>query len=95
MFRLLRHILHFIVVTFTPGFLKPRLTSCQEIAEMIDSPAAPTGLKAIKFRAHIFMCNCCYDYELQIKLIKLEIQKPDTPSNKSSQEEIINLLSKK
>ncbi len=68
--RLIRHLLHEIVVHFVPSFLKKNLLTCQEVSEILaKKPDLKRGRK-IKLKMHLMICNCCNDYLGQMNIIE-------------------------
>lgn len=95
--KVFRHVMHTLSTLLMPKFLQKRMISCEKVAYLLANSDSNSLLTKIQVRMHIMMCQHCYDYEKQLKIINQECNKlrsteltpEETLKIKSSKEEML------
>jgi hypothetical protein len=77
--RLIRTVLHDIVVAFAPKWIKKSMLTCEEISLILASDKQIPILTKVKLKSHLLICQCCTDYKKQISLINSAAQRIKSP----------------
>jgi len=93
-----RQFSHFLVVTFTPKFLRTRMNSCEQIAIYIANSDQNTISTKFQIRVHNMMCQCCHDFKIQVDMInkacapmkKVELTNEQKEKIQNSKQAMIN-----
>lgn len=67
-----RHLMHSMAMVIMPKSLQKKMTSCQEVAQLIANNDCNSSIRKIQIEIHTMMCQSCADYEQQIKIINKE-----------------------
>lgn len=101
--KFIRHLVHEVVVHMVPSFMRKNMLSCQDVAFILSSEDDLSLPKRVKLKLHLMICQCCTDYETQLKIInqkaykaiKLELTPEQEAKIKKSQEELVQKFTKK
>lgn len=89
LFKLIRHILHEMVVIFIPKRLRASIMpSCQRVSEMLEEQNLSLS-DGVKLRMHLFICQCCTDYKSQLNFMSNEAKKLEKINLTDTQKEKI------
>lgn len=71
MIRFFRAIIHDLIIILMPKEILSKTLSCEEVAKSILDHNEQNSKKPFRIRLHMFICQCCTDYDAQLKIIKL------------------------
>ncbi|MBT4791384.1 MAG: hypothetical protein HON90_07420 [Halobacteriovoraceae bacterium] len=83
--RKLRFILHEMVVSFTPRFMRKHILSCEQVIILLNSKQKISMAQKFKLKTHMLICQCCVDYNEQMSLISQHSKQLSTNSLNNEQ----------
>lgn len=98
--KIIKHILHEMVVHLVPAFLKKNVLKCSDIHEILSQEKDLSFRTNLKLKFHILICQCCTDFYEQLKIIQnkskslgeIELTPEQLAKVKKSQEKIISKI---
>ena len=84
-FKIIRRIVHDILMVISPPFLKRKLMSCKEISEILAKETELSGSKKLMFKMHLLICQCCTNYASELSLISESAKKIKAPNLNNEQ----------
>ena len=76
MIKLIRKIIHDIMMIIMPKSVQKSLLSCKEVARILtEEHDSLSTVKIIKLKMHIMICQSCTDYKKQISIIEKNSKK--------------------
>ncbi len=88
--RLIRSIIHDLVIFFVPKVLRKNMLSCEQVTQLLEQDHLSSS-KKVKLRMHLLICQCCTDYKSQVDIISEESKKL---TQKSLTQEQLNRVKK-
>jgi len=88
MIKLVRKIIHDIIMLMMPKWLKKRAMSCSEAAHRLSENDQINLAMKLKLKMHVMICQHCTDYETQLNIIHKtakDIPKVDLADNEIKQ----------
>ena len=73
--RLFRGVIHDLIIIITPKKILSKALSCEQVALSLVQNQENHIKKSIRIKMHMFICQCCTDYETQLNLINQSSKK--------------------
>lgn len=98
--KLIRKIIHDLMMMIIPKSLRKNMLSCEEVSHIISENQELPTFSKLKLKMHLFICQKCLDYEKQIQFItenahSIRFEPSADPENlEKSKNDLINKFSK-
>ena len=73
--RIIRNIIHDLIMVLVPRFMRKGLMSCKEVAEILSGNTDLSKQYRFKLKMHLMICQCCTDYSEQLNIISTKSKK--------------------